>query len=1032
MAQQLHYNATMSAAIMGNLIKQVGNKIVSESVSIDVWESRSGWHHKVGEFTYDDMPRQLMKIGDRWNAGYDVTRWFNASVTVPESMDGRKLYLFLNFGGEAMVRINGKIAGATSNGERSWTDRDLIFVDDNKAGTELNIELEATVDCGCFCDEAMGGAKYTRYTITDARLAAINEETEKYWFDIKSAYDSLEFIKDKIIYERVYRAIDESLHVLDFDFDDETFYKSVPAADELLMKMLGEIPDSKQGEICMIGHSHLDIAWLWTTRELVRKTARTFSNNIALMKHYPDFKFTQSQAIVYDYMKKHYPDIFAEVKELVKAGRWEIVGNTWVEADTNLASGESLVRQLLYGREFFMKEFGISSDVYWLPDCFGFTWAMPQIIKRSGMKYFYTAKLYYNAYNKFPYSVFNWKSHSGDEIVACVQQEAYQSEYNASYLNNIWTRSNQIDVTGKTIGCFGYGDGGGGCTRGQIERASRYEAMPGMPKAKNRFVRDFFDGMEDCKEKIPTFNDELYYENHRGTFTSQAFIKKNNRRGEFMFRNAEFTNVLANTLLGAEYPAEKMEEGWKLLLTNQFHDILPGTSIHEAMEMTREEYKEMNKLGNGLLGAAFEKLNSNVEVSADGVIVWNMNSMATSGTVEVELPFEGGISDLDGNALRCVRDGNKVTFIARDVPPMGFKVYKVTDKADFCKVKAEKNLLENCRLRVEFDENGLIDSIYDKANDREVLTDKGNLLTISQDKPIHESAWNLELNYQKKMWQLDKADSIEVIAADEVKGVIRIVRSFNKSTITQDIILAADADYIDFDTKVDWYETEKILKAQFPVTVTNTFASYEIAHGSINRPNHWNYATDYVRYEVCGHKWADLSEGDYGVSIINDCKYGYDIKDSLMRITLMRAPICPDPVGDKGVNTFVYRVYPHKGTWSQADTVKYAFQLNQPLKAFAAGKQNGTFGTEKSFITVDNENIIIDAVKPAQDGNGIIIRMYESARTRGNVSVKFNFGTVKKVIETNLMEVDETEIETKDNAFDFFITPHQVRTFRIL
>ena len=364
-----------------------------------------------------------------------------------------------------------------------------------------------------------------------------------------------------MIYDRVFKAIDESLHALDFDFDDEIFYKSVPVANTLFDKMMSEIPDAKQGELCMIGHSHLDVAWLWTTRELVRKTARTFSNNIALMKKYPDFKFTQSQAIVYDYMKKYYPDIFAEVKEMVKAGKWEIVGNTWVEADTNLASGESLVRQLLYGREFFMKEFGVSSEAYWLPDCFGFTWAMPQIIKRSGMKYFYTAKLYFNATNKFPYSVFNWKSHSGDEIIACVQQQCYEGEYDAAYIKDVWERSNQKDITSKAIGAFGYGDGGGGCTYSQIERSKRYDKIPGMPKAKNRFVGEFFDGMESFKEELPIFNDEMYYENHRGTFTSQAFIKKNNRRGEFMFRNAEFVNVLSNALFGAQYPSEKMEEG---------------------------------------------------------------------------------------------------------------------------------------------------------------------------------------------------------------------------------------------------------------------------------------------------------------------------------------------------------------------------------------------------------------------------------------------------------------------------------------
>ncbi len=1024
---------TTMASIMGNLIKQVEKKIIMETLPISEWESYTGWHHKPGEFTYDNMPRQIMKIGDRWSVGYDATRWFKAKVTVPESMDGKKLYLYAGFGGEALVRINGKIIGAFSD-EAGWQDRTVVIVENNKAGDELDIEIEATVNCGMFCDEAMAGAKDHMYTMKYAHLAAINVETQKYWYDIKSAYDSLEQIDNKVIYDSVYKAIDESLHVLDFDFDDETFYKSVPAANELLIKMLEEIPDAKQGTLCMIGHSHLDVAWLWTTRELVRKTARTFSNNLAMMREYPDFKFTQSQAIVYDYMKKYYPDIFAQVKEAVKAGRWEIVGNTWCEADTNLASGESLVRQLLYGREYFMKEFGVSSDVYWLPDCFGFTWALPQVIKRSGMKYFYTAKLYYNATHKFPYSVFNWRSHSGDEVVACVQQQHYQGEYNADYIKDNWERTNQKNITKKSVGSFGYGDGGGGVTIGQIERSKRFVNMPGMPKAENTFVADFFRGTEDVKDEIPTFNDELVYENHRGTFTSQAFIKKNNRRGEFLFRNAEFANVLSNTLLGDEYPAEKMEEGWKLLLTNQFHDILPGTSIHEAMEMTREEYVQMNELGNGLLSAAVEHINENINVTADGIVVWNVNSMPVTGTVNVKIPFEAGrIVDENGNECRFVKNGDDVMFIAKDVPQMGFRVYKVEkEDSSFDKVVATKTLLENAKLKVVLDENAEISSIYDKVNGREVLTANGNTLSIFQDKPIHESAWNLELNYQKKRWDITKADSVEVVAADEVKGVVRVVRSFNKSTITQDIILYADADYIDFDTKVDWYETEKVLKAAFPVSVISSHATYEIAHGSIDRPTHWNYSTDLVRFEVCGHKWADLSEGDYGVSLINDCKYGYDIKDSLMRITLMRAPICPDPVGDKGVSTFVYRLYPHAGNWSQADTVKYAFELNQPLKGYAAKAQQGSIAEEKSFVEVSRRNIAVDAVKPAQDGNGIIVRMYEAGKSRGNVKVKLNFADVKKVIECNLMEVDETEIPVNANEFEFDITPNQVRTFRVI
>lgn len=1019
-------------AILGNLIDQVRRKIVTDTVQIPEWDTRTGVHFKPGEFSLNEG-HEILKINDRWNAGYDDTRWFSAEVTIPENLDGKKLYLRLNLGGEALVRINGKIVGAISMGE-NWIDRDLIFLDEGKAGEKLNIEVEATVNNGVFCDYAIAGAKYLTYTIETSQIDAIDEETEQYFYDVRCAYDSLEQIEDKVIYDRVYTAIDESIHCLDFDFDDEIFYKSVPVAREKLREMLDAIPDAKQGELCMLGHSHLDVAWLWTTRELVRKTARTFSNNLALIKRYPDFKFTQSQAIVYDYMKKYYPDIFAEVKQAVKDGRWEIVGNAWVEADTNLASGESLVRQLLYGREFFIKEFGVCSDTYWLPDCFGFTWALPQIIKRSGMKYFYTAKLYYNATHKFPYSVFNWKSHSGDEVIACVQQQHYEGEYSAAYIRDCWNRSNQKDITSKAVGCFGYGDGGGGCTVSMVENSKRYEKMPGLPKARNTFAREFFDGMDSHKDELPTFNDEMYYENHRGTFTSQAFIKKNNRRGEFMFRNAEFLNVLTNRLLGEEYPGEKMEEGWKLLLTNQFHDILPGTSIHEAMEMTRQEYAEMNELGGKLLSSATDKLNSQITVDGDGIIVWNMNSMPQTGIVCAELPFEcKGITSPDGKPCRFTSDGNKVTFIAEDVPQMGYAVYKISDFAAAAeKIVAEKNLLENSKLRVELDENGNITRLYDKVNDREVLTGKGNALCIFQDKPIHESAWNLELNYQKRRWDLDKADSVEVAEASEVCGKIRTVRSFNKSVITQDIILRADADYVDFDTSVDWHETEKVLKAEFPVSVTNTYASYEIAHGSINRPNHWNYSTDLVRFEVCGHKWADLSEGDYGVSIINDCKYGYDIKDSRMRITLMRAPICPDPVGDKGVSTFVYRVYPHTGNREKANTVKYALELNQPLKGFAAKNNVGSLENEKSFVTLNREDIVIDALKPAQDGNGIILRMYEAENKRGKVSVKLNFGDFKKVVECNLMEVDENEIEINDGSFEFFITPNQVRTFRIM
>lgn len=1001
---------TVKPGVLKHMIKQVAKFLYPQAVSIPAWQSHTGKHIAPNEFTHND-DCCTMHLGDWWRAGYDDVRWFCADVNVPSAFAGKKVYLQLDFGGEAIVRIDGKIVGAVSSMDAaSWVHRDIILLPDLQAEQILHIELENSVCCGGFCDPAMDGAKDTAMQMRTAALKTVDEPTEEYYFLVTRVYDSLELISDEVVRTKVYNALDDSLHILDFDFDNETFYRSVPTALQTLRTALADIKAHNPGDVYMCGHSHLDVAWLWTVLEITRKTARTFSNNLALMNKYPDFRFAQSQAVLYDFMKKHYPDIFEQVKEKVKSGQWAITGNTWVEADTNIASGESLIRQLLFGRNFFLKEFGVSSDIYWLPDCFGFTWALPQIIRRFGMKYFITAKLQNNDTQPFPHSVFRWKAHSGDEVLAFVQNVHYEGEFDPRYVYNTHRTNRQKAETGVSFGMFGYGDGGGGCTFDMLESAKAIAQIPGIPKVTQELPDAFFARAEKAYDTLPVWDGELYYENHRGTYTSQGFVKKNNRKGEILLRNAEMMSVLANITNALPYPQEKLEETWKLLLINQFHDILPGTSIHEVYENTKIEYEKMNADGNCILDNALQSLASCIAGEEGDTAVFNF------------LPWEvtAPVTDEQG------------TFTAT-VPACGYRVYKKNSRpAPVGGVTASKTKLENRFLRVELDENGLLTSIFDKENDRELLrSPNGNLLTVFQDKPIHESAWNLELNIRKKYWELTKADSIELVENTEQSACIRIERSFNKSRIVQEIRLNDTDRFVQFDTFADWQETEKTLKAAFDLNIRSTRATYEIAHGSIERPTHTNTSYDQAKFENCAHKWVDLSEGDYGVSLLNDCKYGHDIENSLLRITLLRSPNCPDRTSDKGEHEFSYRLYPHAGTWQQAETVVNANIFNTPLRCVRLNNNtNRTLPSEYSFIQIGRKNLVLDAVKTAEDGRGLILRVYEAHGTRGKAEMKLGFD-FKSVTECNLCEEDEQAVACSENGFAFRFKPNEVKTFRV-
>lgn len=1015
---------TLKIGILKDMYNQLTGYSVVDKLDIGEWKYRKAAFRGEDGYEFEDF-EGVIKTGDKHYCPYDCAHFFSASVIVPECMDGKELRARLKVGGESLVKCNGKyVAGCTSR--NTIPDRADAYLGKFNAGDVLHFEIETTVDSMEFCDEHIFEGKNEQECLFgETSIFTVDEETESYIFDIEVAFDALPLIKDDHISSKLYAAIDDSLHLVDYDFEPDMVRESIHRAGKLYNERLSQIKWTPQSNVILTGHSHIDVAWLWRIQESIRKSARTFTNVTSLMDLYPEMTFGQSQAVLYDMTKRHYPEIYKKIKEKVKANQWDICGNVWVEADTNIASGESLIRQVLYGTEFFKNEFGKTSKTYWLPDCFGFSAALPQIIKGCGMENFITSKLSYNDTTKFPYNFFMWRGNNGDTVYAHLMRPGYNLCYKASdFMVADDELNNKADLN-TSMSMYGYGDGGGGPTRQMLERGRRYRNFPGLPSTEIGHVDDFFMTYHGHEDELPVWNGEMYYENHRGTFTSQAFVKKNNRKCEYLLTRSEILSVLAKEFSGKEYPKEKIEDCWKILMTNQFHDILPGSSIHEVFEDCKKSYAKLREDGKDIFDDELESLKSFVNAVKNTVTVWNLSSAVSNEAVEIENIPAGYV--IEGH--NCVASDGKIIFTP-EIAPFSFKTFNLI-KGDCVSGKSDDiHTLESSKLLVKIDDNGQLISVYDKINNREALNGKGNILTVSLDKCIHETAWNLELNYKKKMWELKENTEAYVVEDNALRKIIRFVKKFNKSTITQDYILYADGDSIIFDTTVDWWETDKVLKAGFDVSVIDIDATYDIAHGAYRRPTHYNTAYDLTRFEVAAHKWADLSEGGYGCSIINDCKYGYDIHDSHMRLTLMRAPTCPDPVGDHGINTFKYEFHPHKNCWRE-NTVQKANTFNIPPFGYYNEKDGDNKCTEKQFINISEKNISVDALKVAQDGNGYIFRVVEDEQRRGSCKITLGFD-FSEIIETNMIEENKQSIECKGNSFTFCYNPYEVKTFRII
>jgi alpha-mannosidase len=892
--------------------------------------------------------------------------------------------------------------------------------------------------------EAFSGLEPLRHRFLQADLVAVDSRLERLYYDAKTLFDTVNLLStDHLHRKQLYHHLDQALLQVDFSRQNTpAFDESIARAQEMLSTLFAATDPTRSPRVICVGHSHLDIAWKWETRHSVKKAARTFANALRLMELYPDYRFSFGQPQAYRYIQSHYPSIFKRVKDQVSKGTWEATGGMWVESDCNLPDGESLVRQFLFGKRYFKQEFGKDVCVAWLPDVFGFCWSLPQIIKKSGLRYFMTTKLSWNQFTEFPYDTFYWQGLDGTRILAHFITTPdrrgwndYSVDLDAASVKGCWDNYRQQELNDEVLLSFGWGDGGGGPTANMLEQAQRLPHMNDLPLARQGHAEPFFSDLEKRVSKLPVWNDELYLQLHRGTYTSQAKIKKYNRDCQVLYHNAELLSSI-HYLCGADYPHEKLNNGWELILLNQFHDILPGSSIPEVYTQCEKEYQQVIETGTQCLQTALAGIGTaQPNTGADTLMIWNSLSHRRSDVVTVDAPAHPvEIRNASGKILPVQRSGKHLLFYVDEIPSMGYKTVRMS-KANsspniHSSLKVTTRLLENRYFRLVIDENGWLSSIYDKRADREVLANgPGNVFQVFEDRPIANDAWDIDYFYEHKHIELKEVDRIEVTETGPVRAGVLIERRFLQSTIRQTIYLYDQLPRIDFETTIDWQQPRTLLKVAFPVSVHCHRASYDIPFGHIERPTHRNTAWDQARFEVPAQKWADLSEGNYGVSLINDCKHGYDIYENTMRLTLIKASVDPDPHADIGEHRFRYALYPHRGDWTTGGTLTAADQFNVPLWVHP-GSPGRDMPPEFSLVHTDSDNVVIETVKKAEDENALIIRCVERFNQRKRVILECAY-PIKALWECNLMEEEKQPVKFENRVFRFFISPHEIKTFMI-
>ena len=830
-------------------------------------------------------------------------------------------------------------------------------------------------------------------------------------------------------------ALDQAFLRLDTrDPMGDDFYRSIAPATQALTDGLSHAGAPLDVTLHAIGHAHMDIAYLWPIDQIRRKNARTYSNVLRLMERFPDYTFSHSQPQLYDYTRRDYPEIFEAIKQRVAQGRWEVMGGMWVEPDTNIPGGESLVRQLLLGRGFFAEHFGdAETPVLWLPDVFGLSWCLPQLIQQAGLKWVLSNKFSWNQYNRMTASTTWWQGIDGTRVLThflttprTVQHlpfpTNYKSDLSAAEVIGTWEQSTVKEHIRDLPIAYGYGDGGGGPTGPLIRRAEVFRDMPGAPHVEYSTARAFFEAIEPSADQLTTWNGELYLEGHRGVLTSQAWIKKANRRAEAQLHEAEFIAALGLAEGHDDLPFDLLTQAWKLLCLNQFHDILPGTSVTEVFADARRDFDRIRALVQEFETAALARLST----GQDGTAVVNPLPFAADRQIIVDTR---ATPELPDGPKQQVAGGTLVQM--NDLQPYSVVPLRAdTPKGSLSATRSRTGaVLENDLVRYEFDDQAQLVRAYDKAADREILKpgEIGNRLQVFEDRPLSWDAWDIDSFFEDRGEVIDGLTRFELTETGPLRAALDIHHAYRSSRIRQTVYLRPGSKRLDFATEVDWHETHLLLKVAFPVAILAPQATYEIQWGSVERPTHRNTSWDYAKFEVPAQKWADLSEGDYGVALLNDCKYGYDIREDVMRLSLIKSATMPDAQADQGRHAFTYALLPHAGDW-RGGVIPEAYALNTPLRARAMSLPDH-LATGSPFATPQTPGAILETIKPSEDRRAIILRLWDAHRTRGPRTIALD-RSYTAISRCTILERDDAQIATGTDRVTTDLAPFEIQTLR--
>ena len=874
------------------------------------------------------------------------------------------------------------------------------------------------------------------HEIKTCHFSVLDKGVDDFYYLLRALLQSLKRMDhNSSLYVKLMDLLNEIYNSISLN-DPEEFVEHIYNANIYLEKGLSELRETHSDIVRCIGHTHIDVAWLWTLDHTREKAQRSFATVLRLMERYPDYIFFQSQPQIYDKLKQDAPELFEKIKEKVKEGVWEPNGGMWVEADCLLTSGESLVRQLVYGKAFFNKEFGVESNVLWLPDVFGYTAALPQILKLADVDSFMTTKISWNQYNRIPNDTFNWRGIDGSEVIThfvttpnlgdagdleSLDFYTYNGMISANTVNGIWEGYSNKGYTDELLLSYGFGDGGGGVTREMLEMMDKLDKIPGNPRIITGKAGEYFEKLHklNTEKKLNTWDGELYLEFHRGTYTSQAKTKKYNRKLEYALRNCELLSVMKGI---DTYPMDFMEAQWKKVLTRQFHDILPGSSITEVYDEALETYTKIERSLNRKISEIVEDLKNN----GSGFSLFNPNSFKTKETVYIDHKESGVFQDPNGNEIPSQRSSDREGyFLSLSLEPLAFRnIHFITQSVDSSIPAGVDKLadireIENQVYKIKWDKAGRITSLVRKSDKKELVPEgkSFNNLKVFEDKPRHFDAWELEPYYMDKSRPVDDLISSRLVESGSVLNVVEFVWKLKSSTITQQLKLYSDTDRIDFETVVDWQERNTLLRTFFETDIRSTRATYDIQFGHVERTTHDNTIWDFAKFEVPAQKWSDLSQRGRGFALINDCKYGNSIKNSTIGLSLLKSAESPDKKADWGVHHFCYSILPHGGDIYEAGVEKEALVVNNPARVF-----EGCIDCTESLFQLNRENVLVDAVKLSEDGKGVVIRMHEYAGMDCDLtlesSLDYNSWGVVNLLERPMGDVNSGEITLSFKPFE--------------